>query len=100
MELLRVLTLIYAAVLVLALAASLIAILLYLRKTSRALGAARAALAEARRESLALQEHLSPLEGLSREAADEFKAAEAWVGQADEALAALLERLGLGALTH
>jgi uncharacterized protein YoxC len=57
MQLLTILTLVYVAILVLALAASLIAILVYLRRINTALGEVRSALETVEQRS-------APLEGL------------------------------------
>jgi hypothetical protein len=100
MELLRLLTLAYAAVLVLALASSLIAIWVYLRRIGSALGGAREALSRVAEETEPLDSHLQPLRDLSKEAEQEFWAAKTALEGADEHLGALLERLGLGALTR
>jgi HAMP domain-containing protein len=97
MELLLFLTLIYIGVLVVALAASLIAIWIYLRRISRALGEVREALAAARRETGPLEDALRPLRDLFEETAGEMNAAESALEQADEALA---ERLGAGSVAH
>jgi HAMP domain-containing protein len=94
-ELLRTLTLVYAAVLVLALAASLTAIWFYLRRTAHLLGEARAALAAAQRDTAPLEELLCPVRDLGDEASGELEAAKSALEQADEHLDALLERLGL-----
>jgi HAMP domain-containing protein len=95
MELLRTLTLIYAAVLVLALAVSLVAIWVYLRRTAHRLAEARAALAAAQRETAPLEELLCPVRDLGEEASGELWAAKSSLEQADEHLSAVLERLGL-----
>lgn len=98
MELLRILTLIYVAVLVLALAASLIAILLYLRRIGGALGEARSALAAVARESAPLESHLQPLRDVVGDMADELAATDSCLQQADEHLARIADRLGAGSL--
>lgn len=96
MELLRTLTLVYAAVLVLALAASLLAVWIYLRRIAAALGEVREALAEARRRTAPLEEVLRPLRDVSEETAGEMDAAESALQQADEELATLAGRPGVG----
>jgi hypothetical protein len=95
MEVLRVLTWIYAAVLVLALAASLIAILVYLWRVAGALGEARAALEDVRDETDALGEPLEQLQGVSGDVAEEMSRARVSLARADDRLEALLERLGV-----
>lgn len=97
MELLRVLTLIYAAVLVLALAASLLAVWIYLRRVSRALGNVREALEAARRETGPLEDWLRPLRDLFEETAAEMKAAECAMERVEEVVA---ERAGAGTLAR
>ncbi|HYY44087.1 MAG TPA: hypothetical protein VE975_02740 [Actinomycetota bacterium] len=95
METLKNLTWIYAAVLVLALAASLIAILVYLWRISGALEKARAALEAVRDETDVLKEPLEQLQGASGGAADELSKARVSLTRADDRLEALLERLGV-----
>lgn len=97
MELLRLVTLVYAGVLVLALAVSLTAIWVYLRRIAGALGGAREAFSRVATETEHLDPNLHPLRDLSREAAEEMSAAESALESADERLSALLERLGLSA---
>lgn len=100
MELLRLLTLGYAAVLVIALAASLIAIWVYLRRIGAALAGAREALARVAGETEPLCSHLEPFADVCGEAEQEFSAAAAWLESADEHLGALLERIGMSAPTR
>jgi hypothetical protein len=95
METLKNLTWMYAAVLVLALAASLIAILVYLWRISGALGKARAALEAVRDETAPLSEPLEQLRGASGGAAEELSKARESLARADDRLEALLERLGV-----
>lgn len=95
MEVLKVLTWIYAAVLVLALASSLIAILVYLWRIAGALGKARAALEAVRDETDALSEPLDQLQGAASGAAEELSKARVSLARADDRLEALLERLGV-----
>jgi hypothetical protein len=98
MELVRILTLVYVAVLVLALAASLLAIWVYLRRIGAALAEARDALAIAARESSPLESHIQPLRDLAGEMADELAAADSYLEEADEHLARIADRLGAGSL--
>lgn len=65
MRLLTVLTLIYAAVLVLALAATLTLIAVYLWRIARALHDTLAALGQVRDRTAPLQQHLAPLGALA-----------------------------------
>jgi hypothetical protein len=95
METLKNLTWIYAAVLVLALAASLIAILIYLWRIAGALGRARAALEAVGGETVPLGEPLEQLRGASGGAAEELSKARESLARADDRLEALLERLGV-----
>ena len=95
MEELMILTRLYAVVLVLALAASLIAILVYLWRISGALGKARAALEAVRDETVPLGEPLEQLRGASGGAAEELSKARESLARADDRLEALLERLGV-----
>ncbi len=95
METLKNLTWTYAAVLVLALAASLIAILVYLWRIANSLGQARAALEAVRDETNTLSEPLEQLRGASGGAAEELSRARVSLARADDRLEALLERLGV-----
>ena len=95
MEALKVLTWAYAAVLVLALAASLIAILVYLWRIASSLGRARAALETVRDETDALNEPLEQLQGASGGTAEELSKARVSLARADDRFEALLERLGV-----
>lgn len=61
MELLRLLTLMYAGVLVLALAVSLIAVIVYLRRIAAVLGQTRESLSVAQQRTAQLEGHLTPL---------------------------------------
>jgi hypothetical protein len=94
-ELLRILTLIYAAVLVLALAASLAAIWIYLRRIAHALGEVREALAVAGRETEPFEDVLRPLRDLFEETAGEMDAAESALERTEEALAERLDAASL-----
>ena len=95
MEALKNLTWIYAAVLVLALAASLIAILVYLWRIAGSLGKARAALEAVRDETARLSGPLEQLRDASGGAAEELSKARESLARADDRLEALLERLGV-----
>jgi hypothetical protein len=95
MEALKNLTWIYAAVLVLALAASLIAILVYLWRIASSLGKARAALEAVRDETAPLSEPLEQLRDVSGGAAEELSKARESLARADDRLEVLLERLGV-----
>ena len=95
METLKNLTWIYAAVLVLALAASLIAILVYLWRIAGALGKARAALEAVRNETALLGGPLEQLRDASGGAAEELSRARESLARADDRLEALLERFGV-----
>ncbi len=95
MEGLKVLTWIYAAVLVLALAASLVAILGYLRRISGALGEARAALEKVGDETAPLGEPIEQLRDASGGVMEELSRARVNLARADDRLEALLERLGV-----
>lgn len=86
MTVLTVLTLVYAGILVAALAASLITILVYLRRIGRTLGEAREALSEVAAASGPLQEPLERLE-------DELAAAADALEPGAEALERAWERL-------
>jgi|SRR5215212_9418145 septation ring formation regulator EzrA len=95
METLKNLSWIYAAVLVLALAVSLIAILVYLWRIASSLGKARAALEVVRDETALLSEPLEELRDASGGAAEELSRARESLARADDRLEALLERLGV-----
>lgn len=83
MQVLLVLTLIYAAVLVLALAISLIAIWWQLRGVDRALDAARGSLEGVRDATQALDERLTPIGEPLLEALTEFQTAAQELSEAD-----------------
>ena len=72
MALLRVLTLVYAGVLVTALATALIVIAVYLWRIALVLGDVRTALGEVRDRTAPLRQHLGPLEALTEEHVQEF----------------------------
>lgn len=94
MALLTTLTLIYAVVLVVALAASLIAILVYLRRIAAVLGEVHDLLAEVNRQADPLESHLHPLHGVAGGAAQEIESTKEKLAHADEQLTTLLQRVG------
>lgn len=96
MELLRLLTLIYAAVLVVALAASLIAILLYLRRIADVLAEVGSHLTRARDETASLGERISPVQNVCAVCAEALTGADERLGRADARLRELADRLGAG----
>jgi hypothetical protein len=71
--LLRVATLVYVAVLVLALATTLITIAVYLWRIARSLGETRAALVEVARRTQPLQHHFQGLDQLTEGCVNEFE---------------------------
>jgi DNA-binding transcriptional MerR regulator len=93
-NLLIILTLIYAAVLVVALAASLIAIFIYLRRIGRALGEAREALSAVSRATAPLEEHLQHLQDATASSAQELEQATRQLENANDQLTVIVERLG------
>jgi hypothetical protein len=99
MEILRILTLVYAAVLVLALAASLTAILIFLRKIASALSDTHEALARVEERTRPLEELMQPLNPVLQGSVGDLKETAARLQHADAGLDRLAERLGLGALT-
>jgi hypothetical protein len=99
-NLLTILTLIYVAVLVVALVASLIAIFVYLRRISRTLGEAREALTAVRNATVPLEGHLQSLHDLSTGPAGELQQAEAQMEIANDQLTVIVERLGAGKHVH
>lgn len=94
------LTLIYAAVLVLALVASLCAIWVYLRRIAGQLGETRAALAVVQEKLAPLGAHLQPLRDEPAAAAAELRQARERLEGADERLHVLAERRGATAYTR
>jgi hypothetical protein len=88
MTLLRILTLVYAAVLVAALTAALGTIAAYLWRVSRALAQTRAALALVRERTQPLRGHLERLEKLTSEHVLRVEQAAARIEQAVERLGA------------
>jgi hypothetical protein len=92
MRLLRTLTLGYLAVLVSTLAASLIAILVELRRIGAGLADVGAALARARDHTAPLSGHLETIQDASVGLADRMQAAQTSLKHADAALAEALRR--------
>ncbi|CAN5648993.1 hypothetical protein BH23GEM3_BH23GEM3_11420 [soil metagenome] len=100
MELLRILTLIYAGVLILALAASLIAIWVLLRRTAGALAEAKRLLLRVEHQTAPLRDHIEPLRDGAGAVAEALDTAGTQLEEADQRLSALAERLGLGTLAR
>ena len=73
MALLRVLTLVYAGVLVTALATALIVIAVYLWRIALVLGDVHKELGKVRDRTAPLRQHLGPLEALTAEHVQEFE---------------------------
>jgi hypothetical protein len=88
MALLRLLTLIYAGVLVAALAVVLITIMFYLWRVAGALADARAALVLVRERTAPLRQHLQGLEELTIEHVQQVEEATTTIEQALERLTA------------
>jgi hypothetical protein len=84
MDLLVVLTLGYVAILVLAVAVSLVAILVYLLQIRSALGDTRAALSRVSDETKPLAEHLEALRDASAGSADDMTAVGTMLEEAAE----------------
>lgn len=85
------LTLIYAGVLVVALAVSLVMIWVYLRRISGSLAKARRALARVDKETAPLKEPLQALEKVSVQTAEQFSNARWRMAQAEEQVTILTE---------
>ena len=94
MKLLRTLTLIYTGVLVLAVAASGIAILVYLLRIAAALREVHEALATVAESTAPLAGPLTLVRDTSKQAAEDLTEVHARLARADEHLAALAEQLG------
>lgn len=94
MQLLTLLTAIYVAVLVLAVAASLITIWVYLRRISARLGQVRFELEAVRDNTGSLRELLDPLGVAPGKIADALANANDTLRHADERLGALADRAG------
>lgn len=95
MEILRIVTLVYAAVLVLALAASLIAILVSLLRIGRALGEVEKALSGVADTTRPLEHYFDELEDATRAADGDLGRAATSMTAADDTLFRLAERLGV-----
>lgn len=95
MELLRILTLVYAGILVAALAVSLIAILVYLRRIAAVLADVQHALARAGSETEPFEAPLSSLEQAADETSAALQEAGTDLSHADEGLKTLAARRGL-----
>jgi hypothetical protein len=100
MEVLRIVTLVYVAVLVLALAVSLTAIWIYLRRIGGALGEAYEALALVEQRTRPLEELLQPLNPVLKGSVVDLEETSARLKHADEGLDVLAARLALGALSR
>lgn len=94
MEMLRLVTLIYVGVLVVALAASLIAIWIWLLRIGRALGQVETVLAGAANKVRPLERYFDRFEECTARAEDDLASAEATMEAADKALHRFAERLG------
>ena len=97
MTLLTVLALIYAAVLVLALAASLIMILIYLRRIATALGETRTLLKTASEKTTGLSEPLTGVHDAVQESVTPFEQTAQSLQQAEIALALITPDKTVGA---
>lgn len=95
MELLRTLTLVYAGILTVALAASLIAILFYLLRIARALGGVKEELGRTAARTEPIRTLLEPLRDEAGAAGRALEHAEADLGRADARLDALAARADL-----
>ncbi len=93
MQVLLIVTLIYAAVLVIAVAASLVAILVYLRRIGDLLAEARGALAQVQEQTQPLEAHLSGLGAIVGETAQQAHDSAARLQEAEAHIAAMAERL-------
>ena len=100
MELLRILTLIYVAVLVAALAVSLIAILVWLIRISRALAEVKTALQNVAERTKPLESYFDPIGDTPDRVEEDMKQARATFATADESLQRLAERLGATEVTR
>jgi hypothetical protein len=95
MALLRTLTLVYAGVLVAALATALAVIAVYLWRIAFVLGDVRTALGEVRDRTKPLRQHLEPLEALTEERVQEFEGAASALDNVRDRLAAFGEPTAL-----
>jgi hypothetical protein len=98
MTLLTWLTLIYAVVLVLALAVTLVTICVYLWRIGAALGEARSALEAVARQTEPLERHVAVLGEPVEATRAGLAEAASRLAAADERLADISERLGVGTL--
>ena len=99
-KLLRTLTLVYTGVLVLAVAASLIAILVYLLRIAAALREVHDALATVKEKTEPLSGPLTLVRDTSAQAAEDLGKVYASLARADGHLGAVAEQLGLTEPTH
>lgn len=95
MDLLLLLTLVYAAVLVVALAASLIAILVYLCRIAAVLGEVHETLEAVSRETDPLESSIQPLHDVAAASAQEIETTQIQLTHANDQLSTLLKRLGV-----
>lgn len=95
MKLLRILTLSYVAVLVAALASSLVAIGVNLRRVAKSLGEVRSALSVVGDQTKSLERPLQQLDESSASSAKDLADAREKLNHADEQLAEIVERLGV-----
>jgi HAMP domain-containing protein len=93
-EILRIATLVYVAVLVLALAASLIAIWVWLLRIGRALGQVQDVLAQVAVSTRPLKVYFEPFDEATRAAEEELERAAGVLSDTDERLYQLAEKLG------
>jgi ABC-type transporter Mla subunit MlaD len=91
MQLLTIITLIFAGILVLALAASLITILIYLIKISRSLGEVREVLDEVAKETEPLTPVIEEFDRLIDQASNEVAQAAGLITEADESMEQAVE---------
>ena len=96
MRLLTWLTVIYAVVLVLALAASLITIFVYLWRIGSALAAVRVALSEAERNTAPLQGHVEAINGGLAAVGEGLGLVDGHLAGIDGSLNAVAAHLGIG----
>ncbi|MCA1607189.1 MAG: hypothetical protein LC775_17370 [Acidobacteria bacterium] len=96
MRLLTWLTVIYAVVLVLALAVSLITIFVYLWRIGSALAEVKLALTKARENTAPLQGHLETINGGLTGVGDGLKSVDGHLAGIDDSLKAVAAHLGIG----
>ncbi len=97
MQLLTWLTVIYAVVLVLALAASLITIFVYLWRIGSALAEVRGALDQAKANTAPLENHIETVNRGLANVRDELKAGDEHLSAVDDSLNVVAGHLGIGA---